>query len=260
MTAMVAPQTVSRQYTWSTSRNLLNLDCSRDLKSYRRNLGPGVQARCFEKTSETIRAQLDDHRAFLLRRRLSGQASGFPSPVPRLEVPQSHAALNDDAVPPRVTASNGDYHTASHPLPLQILSQPHAPLQTSSARPQSPVPGDIHTYPNDLRQALEKCSQYGDGFVEGDHVYEVIQRVEGDMPTTIDVFGAYESLQDANMKVAEILLFEGHYESAGGEVTYKVGDFGDLRCDLFTDGSLGGLTEIYVRRASLRRVQKAKRQ
>ncbi|KAF1358087.1 hypothetical protein EJ07DRAFT_157101 [Lizonia empirigonia] len=259
MTAMAAPQPFSRQHTWSTSRNLLNLDCSADLKSYRRNLGPGVQALCFEKTSETIRAQLDDHRTFLLRHRLGGQASGFPSPVPRLEVPQSHAAPNNDAVPPRVTASNGNYHTASHPLPLQILSQPHAPLQTSPARPQRPVPGDIHTYPIDLRQALENCSQYGDGFVEGGHVYEVIERVDRDMPTTVDVVGAYESLQDANMKVAEVLLSEGYYESAGGEVTYEVGDFGDLRCDLYTDGSTGGSTEIYVRRASSRRVQKAKR-
>jgi hypothetical protein len=126
MTATAVPQPYTRQHAFSTSRNLLNLDCSADLKSYRRDLGPGVQAKCFEKTSDTIRAQLDHHRAFLLRHRHDGQGSGLPSPVPRLEVPPSHSAQYSTA-PPHMTAPNGSYHVASHPRPLSVLSQPHAP-------------------------------------------------------------------------------------------------------------------------------------
>lgn len=163
MTVMVAPQsyTVERQHAFSTSQNLLNLDCSADLKSYRRNLGPGVQAKCFEKTSDTIRAQLDNHRAFLLQHRQSGQASAFPSPVPRLEVLQTHTAPSNTAVPSQLSASNNKYHTAFHPRPLQILSQPHAPRQTTSARPQNSASGGISTYPSNLRQTLEYNRQYG---------------------------------------------------------------------------------------------------
>ncbi|KAF9692362.1 hypothetical protein EKO04_009711 [Ascochyta lentis] len=261
MTAMVAPQpyTVPRQHAYPPSQNLLNLDCSADLKSYRRDLGPGVQAKCFEKTSDTIRAQLDDHRAFLLRHRKSGQASGFLSPVPRLEVLQSYAVSSNNAPQPHLTAPHNNYHTASHPRPLQILSQPHAPLQTSPARPESPVPGNIGTYPIGLRRALERCNQYGHRYEAGS-VHEVIVRVASDeMPTTKDVVGVYESLQDANMKVANVFLFGGYYASGLDEPTYEVGDAGDLMCAVYTDGSTGGYTEIYVKRASARRAQGPRR-
>ncbi|KZM21597.1 uncharacterized protein EKO05_0008048 [Ascochyta rabiei] len=261
MNARVAlqPYSVPRQHAYPSSQNLLNLDCSADLKSYRRDLGPGVQAKCFEKTSDTIRAQLDDHRAFLLRHRKSGQASRFPSPVPRLEVLQSYTVPSNNAVPPQLTVPNNNYHTASQPRPLQILSQPHAPLQTSPARPESPVPGNIGTYPIGLRQALERCNRYGDRHEAG-RVHEVIVRITRErMPTTQDVVGVYESLQDANMKAANIFLFDGHYESGLYQPTYEVGDMGHLRCAVETDGSTGGYTEIYVKRASARRAQGPRR-
>ena len=159
---MVAPQRQTRQHAFSTSRNLLNLDCSADLKSYRRDLGPGVQAKCFEKTSDTIREQLDEHRAFLLLHRQNGQASGFPSPVPRLEALPSQSAPNSNVASPHVTATRDNYYTASQPRPLRMLSQPHAPQQPLQAsRPRAPVSGQVGTYPTGLRQALERCSQYG---------------------------------------------------------------------------------------------------
>lgn len=163
MTVMVAPQsyTVQRQHSFSTSQNLLNLDCSADLKSYRRNLGPGVQAKCFEKTSDTIRAQLDNHRALLLQHRQSGQTSGIPSPVPRLEILQPHTTPSNTVIQSQFAAPNNKYHTAFHPRPLQILSQPHAPRQTTSARLQRSAPGSVSTYPANLRQTLEHNRQYG---------------------------------------------------------------------------------------------------
>ena len=254
MSAMIVPQFYTRQHAFSTSRNLLNLDCSADLKSYRRDLGPGVQAKCFEKTSDTIRAQLDDHRAFLLRHRQSGQASGFPSPVPRLEVPRSHTVTSNNAVPPPMTAPINNYHTASHPRPLQILSQPHAPQQlVSASRPQSTVPGNIATYPIDLRRALEQCAQYGHQY-EPNTVYEVIVDIGSNyMRDSKDVVGTYESLQEANMQVASVLLFDGYYAS-GDNPAYEIESAGRLKVNVMTDGSTGGDTTIWVKKVPARRL------
>lgn len=259
---MAVPHAYTRQHAFSTSRNLLDLDCSADLKSYRRDLGPGVQAKCFEKTSETIRAQLDDHRAFLLRHRQSGQASGFPSPVPRLEIPPTHMAHSNNAAPPHTTASSGNYHTASHPRPLSVLSQPHAPrapqLAQSVSRPQSPVFGRIATYPAGLRRVLERGSQYGHRREAG-FAYEVIVRVRSQkFPTTKDTVGIYESLQDANVKAVDVLFNGGFYGSALDEPAYELEENGTLRFGLYTDGSTGGQTEIYIRRTRARQGQSAR--
>ena len=253
MSAMVVPQPYTRQHAFSTSRNLLNLDCSSDLKSYRRDLGPGVQAKCFEKTSDTIRAQLDEHRAFLLRHRQSGQASGFPSPVPRLEVPPSHTAPGNDA---GQSQPNNNYHTTSHPRPLQILSQPYAAQQTPPAsRPQSPVrsiPGQVATYPIDLRQALERATQFGHRY-EQDNVYQVIVDAASNyMDGSTSVAGAHEDLQKANLLVANIFIFDGYYES-GDEPTYEVDNIGRLRISIETDGPTGGYTTIRIQKAPVRR-------
>ncbi|KAF1929714.1 uncharacterized protein M421DRAFT_127071 [Didymella exigua CBS 183.55] len=258
MTTMARPQPHPRQHAFLTARNLLNLDCSADLKSYRRDLGPGVQAKCFEKTSDTIRAQLDDHRAFLLRHRQNGQASGFPSPVPRLEPPPSHAAHSSPAQP-HMSSPNNNYHIASHPRPLSVLSQPHAPRAPqpapSPSRPQNSVPGRIATYPASLRQALERGRQYGHRHEAG-YVYEVIVHVSSqEYLITKDRVGAYESLQDANMEAVGVLLSGGYYGSALDEPTCEVEENGALRFELYTDGFTGGQTEIYVKRARARQGQ-----
>lgn len=117
------------------------------------------------------------------------------------------------------------------------------------------MPGDIRTYPIGLRQALERSrgneSRYG---AEG-LLHEVVVTVSGEMPPTTDVVGVYERLQDANMKAAELFIFGGYYASADEEGTYRIGHIGDLRIEVYTDGSTGGWTEIYVRRASARRAQ-----
>lgn len=250
---MVAPQPRTRQHAFPTSRNLLNLDCSADLKSYRRDLGPGVQAKCFEKTSDTIREQLDQHRSFLLRHRQNGQASGLPSPVPRLEVPQSHTASSVNAASPHVNAPSNNYYTASQPRPLQILSQPHAPRQSAPpSRQNSPVPGQIGTYPTGLRQALERCSQYGHHRQPGT-VWEVITNMTGShINNGREAVGTYETLQEANMKAAVFFLSEGYYSEIY-EPTYEVRGDGSLVIQSEVDGSLGGMVEIYIKSAPVRR-------
>lgn len=260
MSAMVVPHPYMRQHSSSTSRRLLNLDCSADLKSYRRDLGPGVQAKCFEKTSDTIRAQLDHHRAvLLLRHRQSGQASGFPSPVPRLEVPRDHTVASNRAGGSQMMVSNDNYHTAFHPRPLQILSQPHAPQQSRPAtRPQQPTAGNIATYPADLRRALEQCARYGDEYGT-DTVFEVVvQDASNYMEDSKEVVGAYESLQEANMQVARVFMFDGYYES-GSDPAYEVEDDGSLQIEVMTDGSTGGHITISVEEVEARRSLGSKR-
>ncbi|KAJ8115672.1 hypothetical protein OPT61_g2742 [Boeremia exigua] len=243
---MFVPQPYTRQHTSGTSRNLLSLDCSADLRSYRRDLGPGVQAKCFEKTSDTIRAQLDDHRAFLLRHRQKGQASGLPSPVPRLEVLQSHTMPSQNAVPPQMTAPTNNYHTAFHPRPLQILSQPHAPQRAPAPRPQEPVPGNVATYPIDLQRALQQCAQYGNKY-EPDNVYEVVVEIDSEyMKDSREVVGTFKRLQEANMHVARVYLDDGYYDS-GSDATYEVEDGVSLKISVMTDGSTGGYTTISVK-------------
>ncbi|KAJ4986570.1 hypothetical protein SVAN01_07879 [Stagonosporopsis vannaccii] len=259
MSAMVVPPPYTRQHTHSTSRNLLNLDCSADLRSYRRDLGPGVQAKCFEKTSDTIRAQLDNHRAILLRHRQSGQASVFPSPVPRLEVPRGQTVPSNRAGMSQVTPSNDNYHTAFHPRPLQILSQPHAPQQTRpSTQPQRPVAGDVTTYPTDLRRALEQCAQYPDEHGT-DTAFEVVVHVASTyMDDSTDVVGACRSLQEANMQVAEAFLFHG-YHDAGINPTYQVEIDGGLQIEVMIEGSMGGRITISVEEVPIEQAFGSKR-
>lgn len=256
MTAMVAPQRHTRQHAFSTSRNLLNLDCSADLKSYRRDLGPGVQAKCFEKTSDTIREQLDEHRAFLLRHRQDGQASGFPSPVPRLEALPSQSAPNSNVASPHVTATRDNYYTASQPRPLRMLSQPHAPQQPLQAsRPRAPVSGQVGTYPTGLRQALERCSQYGHQRQYG-IVWEVVTDVMDEYSDSrTEVVGTYESLQEANMQSTIVFLDHGYYMEDFSPV-YEVKGDGSLAIESEFDG---GRVEIYIRKQPARRTLGPKR-
>ena len=92
-------------------------------------------------------------------------------------------------------------------------------------------------------------------------MYEVIRYIASDkMPKTKDVVGAYDSLQDANMKVVNEFLFGGYYASAIDEPRYEVEENGALRCEVNTDGSTGGHTEIYVKRGPVRRGQGPRRQ
>lgn len=92
-------------------------------------------------------------------------------------------------------------------------------------------------------------------------MYEVIRYITSDkMPKTKDIVGAYDSLQDANMKVVNEFLFGGYYVSAVDEPRYQVEDNGALRCKINTDGSTRGHTEFYVERGPVRQGQGSRRQ
>lgn len=48
------------------SQTLLNLDCSSDLNSYSRSLGPGVPGRKISINDEAVRAHIEDRRDHIL--------------------------------------------------------------------------------------------------------------------------------------------------------------------------------------------------
>jgi hypothetical protein len=72
------------------------------------------------------------------------------------------------------------------------------------------------------------------------------------MPSSRDTVGTYESLQEANMQVANVFLFDGYYASSD-DPTYEVEGDGGLQIQCNTDGSTGGYTEIFVESAPARR-------
>ncbi|KAF3052987.1 hypothetical protein E8E11_009847 [Didymella keratinophila] len=155
-----------------------------------------------------------------------------------------------------MTALDGSYHVASHPRPLSVLSQPHAPQASRPAPPSrraSAVSGHINTFPEGLQRALERCSQYGERR-QPDIVWEVITDTASDyMDSTRDVVAAYESLQEANMQVANYFLSGGYLESYDDRPRYEVEGDGGLRIRCKTDGSMGGCVDIFVKKAPARR-------
>jgi hypothetical protein len=68
------------------------------------------------------------------------------------------------------------------------------------------------------------------------------------MDSSRDVVGAYESLQEANMQVANVFLFDGYFDSSD-DPTYEFGANGSLVIRCNTNGSTGGCVEIFVESA-----------
>ncbi|KAF2134320.1 hypothetical protein P153DRAFT_381501 [Dothidotthia symphoricarpi CBS 119687] len=148
MATLYRQQQPSEPSRSSTTHALLQLDCSADLLLYSRNLGPGVQARCFERKNEALRAQLDQHRDFLIQQKIH-------SPVPRLDIPRQ-----DD------TQRLNAHSVASQLIPLHVITQPRhqpeiqipirqQPAMNVLVRPQSPVEDDMDVHPVALPQAFE---------------------------------------------------------------------------------------------------------
>lgn len=126
-----------------------------------------------------------------------------------------------------------------------MLSQPHAPWQpVQASQPGTPVSGQVGTYPAGLRQALERCSQYGHQRQYG-VVWEVITDVTDEYSgSRTEVVGTYESLQEANMQSTIVFLDEGYYTEDFSPV-YEVKGDGSLAIQNEFDG---GCVEIYIKK------------
>ena len=243
----MATPSVGRLCSFDRQQSLLSLDCSSDLRSYSRNLGPGVQEKLFQRTSDALRAQLDEHRDFLLRHQRNNRIQA--SLVPRVNAPV-----------PLAVPLEGAWRPWPHTLPSHEPTQPLARPPTPD-RAQSPVPGDIRTYPPGLRDALEHCTAVQRP--EEHTIYHVIYDVRSTyMDDVHEISGTYHNLQEANEQVARMFLFDGDWSSgthAGYDAEYEVLEGGALKCAIETDGSMGGYTEIYVRRVNLNEVKRSKR-
>ncbi|CBX97102.1 predicted protein [Plenodomus lingam JN3] len=114
-------------------RRLLHLDCSADLQPYSRNLGPGVQEKAFQWTSDVLRAQLEEHREFLLRQQQHEQ--GTLNPILQSRTP---VAPGPESMP-----RSHDTHAHMHATPLfRPVSQPQrtayrSPVATRSENAHS---------------------------------------------------------------------------------------------------------------------------
>ncbi|CAO2648961.1 Nn.00g099100.m01.CDS01 [Neocucurbitaria sp. VM-36] len=219
---------VTRLNRFDRQQSLLSLDCSADLRSYSRNLGPGVQEKIFQRTSEALRAQLEEHRDFLLRHNKSDLVQ--VSPVPHLLAP----------APLAVPISNIG-KAQSHII--------HA-YGMAAALPQTPRFGDINSYPPALRDALDRSAALQRP--DDDAIYHVMEDIQSTyMEDSKRIAKICDNVQEANEEVVRLFLEEGYYTSgtyACNEAEYEVFEFGGLRCAIETDGSTGGFTEIYVLR------------
>jgi hypothetical protein len=85
-------------------------------------------------------------------------------------------------------------------------------------------------------------------------VYEIITETAHEYTErSREVVGTFESLQEANMKAAEVLLFDGFY-TPGDEPTYEVERGGGLRIGVTADGSTSRRVAIYVKSAAARQI------
>ncbi|USP79870.1 hypothetical protein yc1106_07144 [Curvularia clavata] len=223
--------TVSPQpYVFDRQRSLLQLDCSADLRHYSRNLGPGVQERIFQATSDALRSQLDEHRDFLLRHQKQKQLQPPPhlAPVP---VPA-----------PALTQSYAHRPYTQPPPPASVLSSLPATIVTRS--PTKTVPGDMNTYPLALREALysnQSTSQADDGRT----IYHVISSKASSQPSDEAVIVAsFGSMVAANEVAAKYFLEK--YLDKGEGIQYKQLGNGALSCEATVDKQR---ISIYVQEA-----------
>ncbi|CAA9962265.1 hypothetical protein CFE70_005674 [Pyrenophora teres f. teres 0-1] len=194
---------------------LLQLDCSADLRHYSRNLGPGVQERIFQTTSDALRSQLDEHRDFLLRHQ-GQQQQQQPQLAPAPVV----------SGPP----------TTSIPLPYNSHPNPPPRLQSAAPRPippRKPIPGDVSTYPQALSEAV--YSQKATAAMGQPHgartVYHIVCRTEKrySKEETV-VVGSCRSLLAANEVAARYFL--ENCLGDGDEAKYKQLITGAVSCEV----------------------------
>lgn len=260
----MAAAILARPDSFHRQQRLLHLDCSADLRSYSRNLGPGVQEKIFERTSDALRTQLEEHRDFLLQHQHQQHGQGrldsitrshvpyaqhVPQPAPARLEPSPYAYIQPSGTAAAVASASRTAQTHA------VLGSPYSAKRIAPRRPQNPIAGDIATYPRALREALERCLALQTTNDSEDTVYHVIIAVQSTyMDDSHEIVGTYTNLREANEKMADMFLFNGDYASgidADETPEYDVKEGGLLSCAIMTDGSTGGYCTYYVQRARL---------
>ncbi|KNG49091.1 hypothetical protein TW65_04072 [Stemphylium lycopersici] len=208
-----------RPHGFDRQHSLLQLDCSSDLRHYSRNLGPGVQERIFQTTSDALRTQLDEHRDFLLQHQKQQQQPHL-APVPVLSGP--------------VAATPQPYnHAPPYSQPPQPPLQSAIPQAIASRNPTKIVPGDINTYPLALREVLysqKSISRPHDGRSIFHIVSSTANRHSSDEAVMV---GTCRSLVAANEVAAQYFLENCLNNSE--EVKYKHLVNGALNCEAINE-------------------------
>jgi hypothetical protein len=223
-----------RPYAFDRQQSLLQLDCSADLRHYSRNLGPGVQERIFQTTSDALRVQLDKHRDFLLQHQRQQQPHLVPVPVP---VPSG----------PAPTLNQPYTHPTPYARPPHAPSVPPViPTAIATRSPTKTVPGDINTYPLALREALyshKPASRAHDGRT----IYHVVSSRAGSLSgEDAVVLAACRGLTAANEVAAQYFLEK--YLGNSEEVKYKQLGNGALSCEAVMNKRR---VSVYVQEARL---------
>lgn len=226
-------------YAFDRQQRLLQLDCSADLRHYSRNLGPGVQERIFQTTSDALRTQLDEHREFLLQHQKQKQPQQphlTPVPVPSGPAPalaQSYTHARHYTQPPP-------------PPPASVLSTIPTAIITRS--PTKTIPGDINTYPLALREALysHKCTSRAH---DGRSIYHVVSsKASSHSSDEVVVVASCRSMVAANEMTAQHFL--ERYLDKCEDIKYKQLGNGALSCEATVDKQR---VSVYVQEARLER-------
>jgi hypothetical protein len=212
----------ARPYGLDRQQGLLNLDCSADLRHYSRNLGPGVQERTFQTTSDALRKQLDEHRDFLIRYQRQQQPNATSAPVlsgPATIAPRSYAPpASQYQQPPPLLQSAAPQPLQSQPLPIR----PTAAV----------VPGDVNTYPPALREALYSRKSMSRAH-DGRTIYHVMSSSgDGYSSDHEQVVGTCRSMQAANELAAR--YFVDYLGGPTNEDKYRLLANGALHCEVGT--------------------------
>jgi hypothetical protein len=220
----------ARPYGLDRQRGLLNLDCSADLRPYAGQLGPGVQERIFQTTSDALRKQLDEHRDFLIRHQ---RQQSHLAPAPVLSGPA--------AIAPRFYVPPTTQHQPPPPL-----SQSAAPQPLRTRPSASVVPNDPNAYPAALREALYSRKSISRAH-DGRTIYHVMSSSgDGYSEDDTDIVGTCRSMQAANELAAR--YFVDYLGGPTNEDTYELLANGALHCKVDTgDGHL----TVYVQEGRL---------
>ncbi|KAH7077371.1 hypothetical protein FB567DRAFT_596541 [Paraphoma chrysanthemicola] len=223
---------------------LLDLNCTPrfGLGMYRRSLGPPerVPVRTDPVIGEQLRTRMDEERERMLRNPIGAGAQPLDSLVgPRIEVEWVAANPNKQGPPVYPPAPVVSVTPQQPPLPPEHFS-----------RAYSPVAGDLATYPPALREALVRASATIalEGPLRQTRVFRVVHshhgNYAGDWTTEV---ARCASGAEANQKVAGYFVDEFWNDSMLEEPEFHVSAAGTLRCEVSTDGSMGGLEIIWVK-------------
>jgi hypothetical protein len=209
---------------------LLKLDSSAHLRSYRRNLGPFRTNGPVEIFGE------------------QGQGTGLRWTCDIVDLGEM-----------RWTRTvNHEVHAIQEDFPALFPIQIRAPAVLSrTAAPAVQPPTFRHdnaTMPharNTVRTLLRAALEHSKTFPDDDAVYEVLEETASTyMSDESQVVSIHPSLRAANERAVGYFV-ETYMSAAVDEPEVELKNGGMISCTVETDGSLGGNTTVYVRRAKV---------